>query len=208
MALRTFAMEALTDFLTVGAIAPSSRYLTHAMLGPIPLAKARVVVEVGAGTGVMTQALLDLMPPDSTLLAFEINARFARHLRANVVDPRLQVINARAETMQEEVHRRGFHHVDAVVSSLALGFMADRQRSAFLGELGTLLGEAGVFTQFQYLHRLQLKNGHVRKFHLVHLLRRYFSSVQQKMIWRNLPPAFVFACQRPLSAQASVSLHS
>jgi phosphatidylethanolamine/phosphatidyl-N-methylethanolamine N-methyltransferase len=202
MTLRTFAMEAMTDFLTVGAIAPSSRYLTHAMVGPIPLANARVVVEVGAGTGVMTQALLDLMPADATLLAFEINARFARHLRCNVLDPRLQVINARAETLQEEVRRRGFDHVDAVVSSLALGFMAERQRNAFLGELGSLLGETGVFTQFQYLHRLELKNGHVRKFHVVHLLRRYFRSVQQKMIWRNLPPAFVFACQQAVPAEA------
>ncbi len=208
MALKTFAMEALTDFLTVGAIAPSSRYLTHAMLGPIPLAKARVVVEVGAGTGVMTRALLDLMPPDSTLLAFEINARFARHLRSNVLDPRLQVIHARAETLQEELRVRGIDHVDAVVSSLALGFMAERQRTAFLGELGSLLGEAGVFTQFQYLHRLELKNGHVRKFHLVHLLRRYFRSVQQRMIWRNLPPAFVFACRRPVPAAAIAALHS
>ena len=200
MALKTFAMEALTDFLTVGAIAPSSRYLTHAMLGPIPLAKARVVVEVGAGTGVMTRALLDLMPPDSRLLAFEINARFARHLRSHVLDPRLQVIHARAETLQEELRGRGIDHVDAVVSSLALGFMAERQRTAFLGELGSLLGEAGVFTQYQYFHRLQMKNGRIRKFHLAHLLQAYFSSVQQRIIWRNLPPAFVFVCRGPLSS--------
>jgi len=178
------------------------------MLRPLPVAKARVVVEVGAGTGAMTRALLDLLPADGTLLAFEINTRFARYLESNVLDRRLQVINASAETLQHEVHRRGFDHVDAVLSSLALGFMPDKVRRAFLGELGGVLGESGVFTQYQYLHRLQLKNGHVRKFHLVHLLRRYFSSVQQKMIWRNLPPAFVFACQRPLPLEAVGSLQS
>jgi phospholipid N-methyltransferase len=200
-------MGAMTDFLTVGAIAPSSRFLADAMVEPLPLAKARVVVEVGAGTGVMTQALLGLLPSDATLLAFEINDRFSRYLRANIPDPRLHVINASAETLQQEVRHRGFDHVDAVVSSLALGFMPESQRRAFLGELGTLLGETGVFTQYQYLHRLQLKNGHVKKFHLVHLLRRYFRSVQQKMIWRNLPPAFVFACRSPMPYEAAGSLH-
>jgi len=200
MDLTTFAMEAVADFRTVGAVAPSSRYLTQAMLGPLPLEKARVVVEVGPGTGVMTQALLNRIPFDATLLAFEINSRFSRYLKSNVSDSRLDVINASAEMLQKEVHRRGYKRVDAVVSSLALGLMTDWQRRAFLGALGSLLGDAGVFTQYQYFHRLQLKNGQVRRFDLAQVLHRYFSSVQQKIIWRNLPPAFVFTCRGPLSS--------
>jgi phosphatidylethanolamine/phosphatidyl-N-methylethanolamine N-methyltransferase len=193
-------MEAVADFRTVGALAPSSRYLTRAMLGPLALERARVVVEVGPGTGAMTQALLKSIPIDATLLAFEINSRFSRYLRSNVSDSRLDVINVSAEMIKKEVHRRGYERVDAVVSSLALGFMPEWQRRAFLNELGSLLGEAGVFTQYQYLHRLQLKNGQVRRFDLVQLLERYFSSVQRRLIWRNLPPAFVFACRGPLSS--------
>jgi phosphatidylethanolamine/phosphatidyl-N-methylethanolamine N-methyltransferase len=199
MDLTTFAMEAVTDFRTVGAVAPSSRYLTQAMLGPLPLERARVVVEVGPGTGVMTQALLNLIPFDATLLAFEINSRFSTYLKSNVCDPRLVVIDTSAEMLQKEVQARGYSRVDAVVSSLALGLMHERQRRTFLGGLGSLLGEAGVFTQYQYFHRLQVKDGQVRRFHLAPLLHRYFSSVQQKTIWRNLPPAFVFACRGPLS---------
>ena len=193
-------MEAVADFCTVGAVAPSSRFLTQAMLRPLPLKSARVVVELGPGTGAMTQALLNLIPFDATLLAFEINSRFSRHLRSNVSDSRLDVINASAETLRKEVHRRGYERVDAAVSSLALGFMPDWQRRAFLSELGNLLGEAGVFTQFQYFHALQLKNGQVRRFDLTELLHKYFHSVQRRVIWRNLPPAFVFVCRRPLCA--------
>ncbi len=208
MDLTTFAMEAVADFRTVGAVAPSSRYLTQAMLGPLPLERARVVVEVGPGTGAMTQALLNLIPLDATLLAFEINRRFLSYLKSNVSDSRLVVINASAEMLQKEVHRRGYECVDAVVSSLALGLMPDRQRRAFLSGLGSLLSEAGVFTQYQYFHRLQLKNGQFRRFHLAHLLHRYFSSVHQRIIWRNLPPAFVFACRGPLSSGTRLSLRS
>ncbi len=200
MDLTTFAVEAVADFRTVGAVAPSSRYLTQAMLKPLPLERARVVVEVGSGTGVMTQALLDRIPFDATLLAFEINSRFSRYLKSNVADSRLDVIDASAEMLRKEVFRRGYKRVDAVVSSLALGLMPDWQRRAFLSELGSLLGEAGVFTQYQYLHALQVRNGKVRKFNLMQLLFRYFRSVQRRIIWRNLPPAFVFECRGPLCA--------
>ena len=206
--LTTFAKEAVTDFRTVGAVAPSSRYLAQAMLGPLPLEKAQLVVEVGPGTGAMTRALLKRIPRDATLIAFEINPRFLRYLKSSISDARLHVVNASAETLEKEVHRRGYNHVDAVVSSLALGFMPARQRREFLGALGSLLGEEGVFTQYQYFHRLQMKNGHVRRFDLVRLLHRYFGSVKRRIIWRNLPPAFVFACRGPFSAETRRSLRA
>src|SRR5712671_1826065 len=101
-------MQALTDFRTVGAVAPSSRYLTRAMVDPLPLRHARVVVELGCGTGAVTRMLLNQMPSKSILLAFEINPRFSRYLRDQFQDPRLVLINASAETMRAEVERRGF----------------------------------------------------------------------------------------------------
>lgn len=195
MGMTTFAIQAVADFRTVGAIAPSSRYLANAMLGPLPLETTRVVVEVGPGTGALTCALLDLIPRDATLLAFEINPRFSRYLNTRISDPRLVVINRSAETLQKEVARRGYERVDAVVSSLALGLMSDAKRRAFLAGVASLLGDAGVFTQYQYVHRLQMTNRRIRKFSLARLLRAYFSSVQRTTIWRNLPPAFVFACR-------------
>jgi phospholipid N-methyltransferase len=203
MNLTTFAMEAMADFSTVGAVAPSSRFLTQAMLRPLPLETARVIVEVGPGTGVITRALLSRISRDATLLAFEINPRFSRYLRSNVPDSRLEVINASAETLRKELHRRGHEHVDAVVSSLALGFMPDSQRRTILSELGSVLGEEGVLTQYQYFHALQLKNGQLKRFDLMGLLHGYFRSVRRRVIWRNLPPAFVFACRGALCAEAA-----
>jgi phospholipid N-methyltransferase len=190
-----FVAEAIADFGTVGAIAPSSRFLVEAMLRPLPLKNARVVVELGPGTGVMTRAMLELLPSDATLLTFEINPRFVRHLKSTINDSRLVVINGRAEALLEELSRRGYRHVDAMLSSLAMGLMSDRERHALLSEITISLRKKGTFTQYQYLHGLQLRDRQLSKFDMSGLLARYFRSVQRKITWRNLPPAFVFTCR-------------
>lgn len=195
-----FMAEALADFNTIGAIAPSSRYLTRAMLEPLSLETAKLAVELGPGTGVMTRALLQALPRDATLLAFEINDRFTRHLRATVDDPRLIVINAPAEALRKELNRRGYPRVDAILSSLALGLMSNQQRQRILDEASGALSGAGIFTQYQYLHCLQFSDWQLRKFDLERLLAQYFRCVERKIIWPNLPPAFVFACREAVAA--------
>jgi len=198
MSRAIFAMEALSDFRTVASVAPSSRYLVRAMLRPLPLEKARVVVELGCGTGAMTRALLKQLPPDATLLAFEINPRFTRYLKLTVSDPRLVLIDNSAETVRQELQRRGFERADAVLSSLGLAFMPEPERDTFLGELSGLMTENGVFTQYHYLHGLQFQNGQLGRFDITRLLHRHFGSVERTIVWRNLPPAYVFVCRAPL----------
>ena len=200
MSLKMFAEEALADFSTTAAISPSSPQLAAAMLEPLPLAGASVVVELGAGTGVMTRALLNEMRPDATLLVFEINQRFYNYLKAHFSDPRLILVHASAEHVDLELRQRGLAEVDAVLSSLGLGLMHDRERQAIFERLVPFLSERTVVTQYQYIHALQCKNGRLSRLDLRPLLNRYFGSVQSKLIWRNLPPAFVFACRRDPAA--------
>jgi phosphatidylethanolamine/phosphatidyl-N-methylethanolamine N-methyltransferase len=196
MSLKMFAEEALADFSTTAAISPSSPQLAAAMLEPLPLTSSRVVVELGPGTGVMTRALLNEMPADATLIAFEINQRFYNYLKAKFSDPRLVLIHASAEHVDLELRQRGYTEVDAVLSSLGLGLIAERERQAIFERLLPFVHDRTVFTQYQYIHALQCKGGRLRRLDLRPLLGRYFGSVQSKLIWRNLPPAFVFACRR------------
>jgi phospholipid N-methyltransferase len=201
MSRAIFALEALSDFRSVASVAPSSRYLVRAMLRPLPLEKARVVVELGCGTGVMTRALLKQLPPDAKLLAFEINPRFTRYLRLTVPDPRLVLIDNSAETVRQELQQRGFEQADAVLSSLGLAFMPEQERDAFLGDLGSLLSDKGVFTQYHYVHGMQFQNGQLGRFDMPRLLHRHFRTVERTIVWRNLPPAYVFVCRDPLRTQ-------
>ncbi len=194
MSLRTFVGEALTNFDTVAAISPSSKYLATAMLEPLVLGRARVAVEFGAGTGAITHALLQKLPPHAQLLVFEINPRFFECLQRSISDPRVILINSSVENLDLELRRRGIEQVDAVTSSLGLAFMPDRDRQALFERLSPYLHPKSVFTQFQYIHGLQCVEGRLCRLNLRSLLIRYFASVQSRIVWRNLPPAFVFTC--------------
>ena len=60
----------------VGAMSPSSKYLAHKMLRNIDFKKAKVIIELGPGTGIFTKKILEFMQPDAKLLVFELNDTF------------------------------------------------------------------------------------------------------------------------------------
>jgi phospholipid N-methyltransferase len=199
MSLRTFVAEALTNFPTVAAISPSSKYLATAMLEPLPLTRTRVALEFGAGTGAITRALLDQLPPRATLLVFEINRSFFDCLQRTISDPRVVLIHASVENLESELRQRGIQRVDAVVSSLGLALMPEDQRHELFQQLSPFLHQRSVFTQYQYIHGLQYVKGRLRRLDLRPLLNRYFGSVQSRIVWRNLPPAYVFSCHSQIA---------
>lgn len=196
-----FVQEALADFHATASIIPSSRYLARAMVKPLPLEEAEVVVEFGPGTGVMTRQLLEMVPTDVRVLAFEINPRFVNYLRTEIDDPRLEVVAAGAENAGAELRRRGYRRIDAVLSSLGFGMMDESTCHEILRGLMPFIDEQSVFTQFQYLHSLRWfqNNGNgkhkVEFFDLRVLLGGYFRTVSTTIVWRNVLPARVLACR-------------
>jgi len=192
---KTFALAAAADFQNIASVAPSSRYLAQAMLEGLPINETRVVVELGAGTGAITRVLLETLPPQATLLAFEINPEFINYMRKSFPDPRLVLLNAPAETLGDELRRRGHERVDAVVSSLSLRFMPDRQQRVLQKALAPFMDERSVYTQYQYVHGVRFEKGKIQRHSSLPFLREYFSSIQCRTIWRNLPPARVFTCR-------------
>jgi len=195
-----FATEGLGDFVTTANVVPSSRHLARAMLEPLRLERAGLVIELGPGTGAITRGLLERMPSHSTLIAFELNPRFCRYLKRTLTDPRLLVLNANAEAVGAHLARLGCQRVDAAVSSLGLSLMPDRERNNVLRGLLPYLGENSVFTQYQYLGAglgNRFSRGWRTDRHSVpRLLRQHFGSIRTRRVWRNLPPAVVFTCKK------------
>lgn len=166
------------------------------MLEGLSIDKASTVVELGAGTGAITRVLLERLPRRSTLLAFEINPELIECLKETFSDPRLVLVNASAENLGDELGRRGYDRVDAVVSSLSLRFMPDDRQRILLEALDAFMDERSVYTQYQYVHGLRFENGKARRHTSLPLLSQYFDSIHCRTIWRNLPPARVFTCLR------------
>lgn len=196
MSLKVFGSEVLKGFHSVAAVAPSSIHLAAAMVEPLHLSQASVAVELGGGTGVMTRALLRELPRDARLIVFEINSHFFSYLKTHFDDPRLVLVNENVENIESELRKRGVDHVDVVLSSLGLAFMSEAQRRKIFDGLRPFLRPNTVLTQFQYVSSVQFENGRLHRLSLRPLLHRYFKSVRSKIVWRNVPPAYVYACRQ------------
>ncbi len=205
---KTFFLAATTDFQNVASVAPSSRHLARAMLQGLPINEAKIVVELGAGTGAITRVLLENLAPQATLLAFEINPEFISYMQKSFSDPRLVLLNARAENLGHELRRLGHNRVDAVVSSLSLRFMPDHRQRILHDVLAPFMDERSVYTQYQYIHGLRFQNGKLLRHSSLPFLREYFRSIQCQTIWRNLPPAQVFTCRDRFPDRHTVKIRS
>src|SRR5262245_56823241 len=65
----------------MGSITPSSRFLTRAVVERIDFSRARYIAELGPGTGVFTQAILERLAPDGQILAVDTNRSFIELLK-------------------------------------------------------------------------------------------------------------------------------
>ena len=149
----------------------------------------------------MTRELLNLLASDGMLLAFEISPTFVTYLRETINDPRLQVVQAGAETAAAELFRRDIGEVDGVVSSLGIGMMDADEADCIFRPLLPALGSGGAITQFQYIHRMRVHGGRVEAFDVGDFMGRYFRSVESTLVMMNLPPAFVITCRDPLNGR-------
>jgi phospholipid N-methyltransferase len=190
-AFRLFFQESLKSMRSTAAVFPSSKYLTRALLSPIDFGRARVVVELGPGTGAVTTEILKRMRPDATLYAIDNNMNFIRHLSRCCRDSRMIAVHGGAEHLLRELRSRGAYRADAVVSSLGLTSMESAVRTSIVTQAWTCLKAGGVLTQYQYV-----PNGRVRKFNERSFLYSFFGEVRTEYVLRNLPPACVYSCKR------------
>ena len=194
MGVATFAVEALADFQSTAAIAPSSRYLAQAMVKPLGLDGAKVAIELGPGTGSMTRQMLKALPADGKLIAFEINPRFVEYLSQTIKDPRLTVLECPAQQAKEALQELDIEFADAALSSLGLSLFPDALCKSIISGVQQVLRPEAVFTQFQYVSRVRLLDGRAEYFDASRLISGFFPVVQRRLIVRNIPPAFVYAC--------------
>src|ERR1039458_4435249 len=119
-----FFRESLKSLSVTASLFPSSRFLASALLRPIDFDRARVIVELGMGTGAITTEILRRMAPVSVLFAIEVNPAFIAHVRSKVHDPRFVPISGRSERLGSILGKRGIPRGGALVSFLLPGSKA------------------------------------------------------------------------------------
>ncbi|HVR80956.1 MAG TPA: methyltransferase domain-containing protein [Luteimonas sp.] len=174
----------------VAAVAPSSRRLAARMVDEVPAGTTRVI-ELGPGTGVMTEALLARGLAPEGLLAVELDPALHDTLRARF--PALHLVRGDARHLDElATGFAGPGEVDAVISSLGLLGMDEADRGAILSVAFALLRPDGRFIQFTYGVKSPVSRAQL---HALGLRMR-----RGAFILRNLPPATVYVYTRAPAA--------
>jgi phosphatidylethanolamine/phosphatidyl-N-methylethanolamine N-methyltransferase len=190
-----FVREFIRHPVMTGAIAPSSTALAHAMLKPVNFFQVRVIAELGSGTGSFTRHILDRRLRHTRFIALETNPAFITSLTGRW-EPS-SFVQRSARELRQVLHEGGLHKAGAIVSGLPwAGFQAGLQKD-ILEQVSASLEPGGVFVTFAYLHGLVLPGG----IRFRRLLNPHFTSVERsKMVWTNLPPAFVYVCRNQAAA--------
>jgi phosphatidylethanolamine/phosphatidyl-N-methylethanolamine N-methyltransferase len=205
-AARLFVNEACIDFGAIGAVAPSSPSLARAMTEPVDrCGSLRAVLEVGAGTGAVTAALMDRLGSDDRLDIVESNDSFADALRvvaetpASSTRPRTTVHNVRIEAFDTDVR------YDVIVSGLPFTNATPDQVRAILDRYDVLLADGGIIVYFAYVGTRRMRsvtasrNDAHRHVAVEKLLSDYRTRFDTSVhtVWCNLPPARVWDLRRP-----------
>ncbi len=180
-----FIVEGIRNLKTVGSVTPSSKYLCRAMIEPIDFAKAKVIVELGPGNGVITSYILEAMQADSKLFAFEVNDSFCELLSQKYGhDTRFHLIAASAENIEQHLSEHNHDQADYVISAIPFTILPDEIAKTIIRESKRILKPGGLFIQFHY--SLFAKK----------MYQEIFDEVKVDFVPLNFPPAFVLECKK------------
>ena len=140
-----FFRTLVSDPRAVGAVVPSGPSLGRLMARGCG-AGARVV-EVGAGTGALTRAILNTGVSDRDLCLVERDERFVKILKERF--PGARTVHGDATSLGEHLEDL-MGRVDFIISGLPLLLFSDARKRQLLAAAFRLLGEDGAFHQFTY----------------------------------------------------------
>ena len=166
----------------MGQVCPSGTPLARSMAACVPLPApvgpdglSELVVELGAGTGTVTQELLRRGVHPHRLLVLERSEGMVELLRQRF--PGLRVVHGDAAGLARYIPPRV--RVTAIVSSLPLVSLPPPTRRAVIAEFHAVLGD-GLLIQYTY----SWARGFI-------LMREGFRCEASHRVWLNLPPARV-----------------
>lgn len=165
--------------LTVGAVAPSGKALARVMANYVDPASTGPVVELGPGTGPVTEALVERGVDPARLTLVEYDPQFCKLLQQRF--PLARVVQGDAYNLRQTLAGVLREPAAAFVSGLPLFNKPLKMRLDLLDQAFGLMQPDAPFVQFTYnaISPIPRSHGRVR-------------SEASGRVWRNFPPARVW----------------
>lgn len=181
-------LQFIKDPKHTGSLISSSKYLAMAMT-KANIENAKNIVEIGPGAGVFTKKILQKKSRNSNFFVMEINPNFVKILKKKF--PNLDIENQNANNILKVMKDKKIDELDVVISGLPWAIFSSKEQDELLKNIYDSLKKDGEFLTFAYA--FPTING--RKFR--RKLYATFKNVRRsKVIWKNLPPAYVYHCTK------------
>ena len=180
-------------FIT-GAVSPSGRFLARMMARYVDPLSTGPIIELGPGTGPVTEALLHRGVAQERLILVEYDAAFCKLLERRF--PKARIVQGDAYNLSKTLAGVLSEPAAAVVSSLPLLTKPDATRLALLSDAFSLMDETGSFVQFTY----GVTSPIPRKGKYNDRIDLSFTSESSPPVWLNLPPARVWVYKPSVGA--------
>lgn len=171
----------LTKRRTTGSVLPSSPFLGKRMAARLPREDRGLVVELGVGTGAITQSLLESGLTHDQLVAVDCSPEMVDWTKKRF--PQAKIMLGDASKLRELIDSDKelcSTRVKHVVSSLPLKSLPKDVVRGIANEVKEILPEGDKLIQFTYDLRKR-PDPHLHQFRLV----------ESSVVWLNVPPARV-----------------
>lgn len=187
-----FIKQFFSNPVTTGAVHPSSDELADLITDTAQLSKRSTIVEIGSGTGVFTEKICGKKDDNADFFVIELNPLFVEQTKKRC--PYVSVFEDSAENIHTYLASRGLSGCECIISGLPWASFNNELQDSILQSLYDAMNPGAVFLTFSYLQSLIMPSG--RRFKKK--LNDMFGSVQQtNIVWKNIPPAFVYSVYKP-----------
>jgi len=173
------ALAFTKNVFTTGALTETSRQVEIEICRHLSTDKSIIVVEFGMGHGNLTREILNTISATSKLYSFEVNKAFCDHVRKNIPDKRLTIINDGAENLTQHLSEK----VQGVIASIPFSFFSEEKGLGIIQTAYDQLDTGCYYSQVLYT------KFNFKKFQTI------FDDCEIKKL-SHFPPEYIYHCQK------------
>jgi phosphatidylethanolamine/phosphatidyl-N-methylethanolamine N-methyltransferase len=171
--------------IKIASVWPSSRAMSRETCRQIDWDNAKVVVELGAGTGAITDAAMARLQPHTRFIAIERDKDFVKILQERFAElPNVEIVEGDVRDLEKILKARGIEAVDGFVSGLPTPSLPAPVRRRMLASVRKYLSPHGVYSNITEV-----------PFWYMRYYKAVFHQVKFELVVRNVPPGGVYHCR-------------